>query len=46
MVVFLDDIMIFSKDLEEHVKHLDIVLSMLEKHKFYAKLRKCELCPK
>ncbi len=30
MVVFLDDIMIFSKDLEEHAKHLDIVLSLLK----------------
>ncbi len=41
--VYLDDILIFSKNAEEHEKHLEEVLDILEKNKFYAKLSKCDL---
>nr|AAR00610.1 putative reverse transcriptase [Oryza sativa Japonica Group] len=42
VVVFIDDILIYSKDEEEHVKHLRLVLEKLRKHKLYAKFSKCE----
>ena len=41
VLVYLDDILIFSKTPEEHEKHLDMVLKRLEEHKFYAQLHKC-----
>ncbi|XP_071900991.1 uncharacterized protein [Coffea arabica] len=42
VVVFIDDILIYSKTQEEHVKHLEIVLQILREHKLYAKFSKCE----
>ena len=42
MVVFIEDILIYSKIAEEHVEHLRVVLSRLQEHKLYAKLSKCE----
>ena len=42
VVCFLDDILIFSKSAEEHVKHVKLVLERLRKYCFYAKLKKCE----
>eukprot|EP01018_Ginkgo_biloba_P018968 Gb_14602 [translate_table: standard] len=44
VAVFLDDIMVFSKDEEEHKKHLQKVLEVLRPEKLYAKLSKCEFC--
>ena len=41
-VVYLDDILIFSKTPEEHLKHLDTVLQILEREGLYAKLKKCD----
>ncbi|CAI7893870.1 unnamed protein product [Closterium sp. NIES-54] len=41
VIVFLDDILIFSKSLEEHAQHLRIVLDTLCHHRLYAKLSKC-----
>jgi hypothetical protein len=41
-VVFIDDILIYSKNEAEHVKHLRIVLQRLRDHKLYAKFSKCE----
>ena len=41
VLVYLDDIVIFSKNAEEHVEHVRIVLEVLRKHKLYAKLAKC-----
>uniref|UniRef100_A0A2N9III7 Reverse transcriptase n=1 Tax=Fagus sylvatica TaxID=28930 RepID=A0A2N9III7_FAGSY len=42
VVVFIDDILIYSKSLEEHEQHLRVVLQTLRDHKLYAKLKKCE----
>jgi hypothetical protein len=42
VVVFIDDILIYSKSREEHATHLRIVLTRLREHKLYAKFRKCE----
>jgi hypothetical protein len=42
MVVFIDDILIYSKTKEEHAEHLLIVLSHLREHQLYAKFSKCE----
>jgi hypothetical protein len=42
VVVFIDDILIYSKNEEEHVEHLRIVLQRLRDHKLYAKFSKCE----
>ena len=37
VVIFIDDILIFSKNEEEHAEHLRIVLQRLREHKLYAK---------
>ena len=42
VVVFIDDILIYSKTPEEHAEHLRIVLGELRKHQLYAKFSKCE----
>ena len=42
VVVFIEDILIFSKDEEEHKEHLRLVLEKLQEHKLYAKFSKCE----
>jgi hypothetical protein len=42
VVVFIDDILIYSKNKAEHAKHLRIVLQRLRDHKLYAKFSKCE----
>ncbi|WVZ63658.1 hypothetical protein U9M48_013272 [Paspalum notatum var. saurae] len=41
VVVFIDDILIYSKNEEEHEEHLRIVLIRLRDHKLYAKFIKC-----
>jgi len=42
VVVFIDDILVFSKTKEEHDEHLRLVLQKLREHKLYAKRSKCE----
>jgi len=42
VVVFIDDILVYSKILEEHEEHLRVVLQTLKDNILYAKLSKCE----
>jgi hypothetical protein len=42
VVVFIVDILIYSKSEKEHAKHLRVVLQRLRDHKLYAKFSKCE----
>ena len=42
VVVFIDDILIYSKTKEEHDEHLHIILQVLRENKLYAKFSKCE----
>jgi hypothetical protein len=42
VVVFIDDILIYSKNEEDHTKHLQIVFQCLRNHQLYAKFSKCE----
>ena len=42
VVVFIDDILVYSKSEDEHAEHLHIVLEVLKEKKLYAKLSKCE----
>ena len=42
VVVFIDDILVFSKTEAEHEEYLRLVLQKLREHQLYAKLSKCE----
>jgi hypothetical protein len=42
VVVFIDDILVYSEDEKDHEEHLRIVLTRLRDHKLYAKFSKCE----
>lgn len=41
VIVYLDDILVFSSNIEDHRDHVSIVLSRLRKHNLFAKLSKC-----
>jgi len=41
VIIFIDDILIYSKNEEEHVEHLAEVLNLLREHQLYAKHNKC-----
>ena len=42
VLIFIDDILIYSKIEKEHLLHLRTVLQTLREHQLYAKLEKCE----
>nr|GEX20319.1 putative reverse transcriptase domain-containing protein [Tanacetum cinerariifolium] len=42
MIVFIDDILIYSKSKQEHEEHLKLILELLKKEQLYAKFSKCE----
>ena len=42
VVIFIDDILVYSKDAQEHEQHLKIVLQTLREKKLYDKLSKCD----
>nr|GEW36168.1 putative reverse transcriptase domain-containing protein [Tanacetum cinerariifolium] len=42
VIVFIDDILIYSKSKQEHEEHLNLILELLKKEQLYAKFSKCE----
>ena len=44
VMVYFDDILVYSKNLDEHIDHLRCVLAVLRKEKIYANLKKCSFC--
>ena len=42
IIVFIDDILIYSKNEEDHVKHLEMTLNLLRLHQLYEKFEKCD----
>src|ERR1700675_468903 len=42
LIVYLDDIVVYSKSLDEHLHHLELIFSRLCEHKLYAKLERCQ----
>ena len=43
VVLFIDDILVYSKDRENHDTHLLVVLETLRNEQFYAKMSKCDI---
>jgi len=46
VVVFIDDILVYSENEQDHAEHLRVVLTRLREHQLYAKFSKCEFCLK
>jgi hypothetical protein len=42
VIVFIDDILVYSENEQDHVEHLRIILTRLRDHQLYAKFSKCE----
>ena len=43
ILIFLNDILVYSANVKEHTEHLEKVLQALRKHQLYAKASKCEI---
>jgi hypothetical protein len=43
LLVFFDDLLVYSRTWEDHLKHVDEVLSIMEEQSLYAKESKCEI---
>lgn len=43
VVVYLDDVLVYSKTREEHLRHLELVLKRVQEHKLFLQLPKCEI---
>ena len=43
IILFIDDILIYSKNEEEHAEHLKTMLILLREHQLYSKINKCSL---
>lgn len=41
VLVFIDDILVYSKSLSDHIMHLDEVLNIMKEHKLFTKMSKC-----
>ena len=46
LIVFIDDILIYSKTRNKHEEHLMIVFKILREHQLYAKFSKCDFYQK
>ena len=46
VIIYLDDILVYSKNTEEHLQHLEQVFQILRKHQLYAKITKCDFLKK
>ena len=44
VIVYFEDIFVYSENLDEDVKHLHVVLNVLREHQLYANLKKCMFC--
>ncbi len=42
VIIYLDDILIYSQNEKEHTNHVRLVLKRFKKYKFFAKLSKCD----
>lgn len=42
VLVFFDDILVYSRSSQEHLEHLEVVLKLLDEHKLYANHKKCQ----
>lgn len=41
VLAFFDDILIYSPNVQDHLKHLEVVLNLMQQHQFYANAKKC-----
>ena len=44
LCVYIDDLLVFSKNEESHYRHLEIVMNRLKEHELYVSPKKCEFC--
>ena len=42
VVLFIEDILVYSENVQDHAEHLRVVLTRLREHQLYAKFSKCE----